>query len=243
MFDLRVRNLSFGYPGGEFVLQGISFDLPPGKRMAVVGASGAGKSTLVNLLLRFWEYRQGEILLNGQDLRKYPQAALRSRISVVPQKVFLFSASLRDNLRIANPAASDEEIVRAANQAGMHNFIQQLPGGYETWAGEQGLLLSGGERQRIAIGRALLKPAPLLILDEGTANLDPLNETKMLQSICSATQGRSLLLITHRLVGMGAMDEILVLEKGQVVERGRHQELLAKRGLYYRLNEQQRLIY
>jgi ABC-type multidrug transport system fused ATPase/permease subunit len=209
--------------------------------MAVVGASGAGKSTLVSLLLRFWEYQQGEILLGGLDLRSYAQDAVRERISLVPQKVHLFSASLRDNLRIANPAASEEEIVRAAELAGINDFIQGLPQGYETWAGEQGLRLSGGERQRIAIGRALLKPSSLLILDEGTANLDPLNEIKMLQSICQPAERRSLLLITHRLVGMEAMDEILVLEKGRVVERGQHAALLASAGAYSRLwNSQHR---
>lgn len=234
-FDIKVRNLSFTYPDGTIGLDEVAFDLPAGKRVAVVGASGAGKSTLVNLLLRFWEYQGGEILLGGRPLRDYAQEALRARISVVPQNGYLFSASLRDNLRIANPRASDEEIFRAADLAGIHEFILGLPQGYDTWAGEQGLKLSGGERQRIALARALLKPAALLILDEGMAHLDPLSELQALQAVYRAAAGQSLLMITHRLVGMEMMDEILVMEKGRLVERGAHAELLAKGGLYRRM--------
>jgi len=235
-FDLQVRNLCFRYPDGTVALEDVTFDLPARKRVAIVGASGAGKSTLVNLLVRFWDYQDGEILLAGRPLKDYAQEGLRARIAVVPQNSYLFSATLRDNLRIANPRASDEDIFRAASLAGIHEFIQGLPQGYDTWAGEQGLKLSGGERQRIALARALLRQAALLILDEGMANLDALTELQALQAVYRSTEEQSLLMITHRLVGMELMDEILVMQKGRVIERGAHQELLELGGLYYRMN-------
>jgi ATP-binding cassette subfamily C protein CydC len=234
-FDLRVQDLSFRYPVGETALEHVTFDLPQGKRMAIVGASGAGKSTLVDLLLRFWEVQEGQILLDGQALSAYSQEALRARISIVPQHVYLFSASLRDNLRMAAPSASDEDIIQAATLAGIHSFIESLPQGYETWAGEQGLQLSAGERQRIAIARALLKPASVLILDEGTANLDAISEAAVIESILRTLQDRSLLMITHRLTAMDQMDEIIVMDGGAVVQRGRHAELVRVEGLYSRL--------
>ncbi len=240
--DLQVRDIYFRYPDGEQALDGISFDLPAGKRMAIVGMSGAGKSTLVNLLLRFWDYEQGQILWNGQDLRRFAQEQVRSRLSVVPQRVYLFSANLWDNLRIAYPRASDDEIINAARLAGIHDFIIGLPQGYDTWIGEQGVRLSGGERQRIAIARALLKPADLIILDEGTTNLDALAERQALQSVLNVTTGKSLLVITHRLAGMENMDEILVLEHGKVIEHGQHASLLAAAGAYLRLWRSQNLL-
>jgi ATP-binding cassette subfamily C protein CydCD len=233
-FNLQVRDLSFHYPESAPLLQGISFDLPPGKRLAVVGPSGSGKSTLANLLLRFWEVEAGSILLDGRDFREYAQEAVRAAIGVVPQRTYLFSASLRDNLRIVDPRMSEAEIEQAARIAGLHEFILSLPQGYDTWVGEQGVRLSAGERQRVAIARALLKPAPLLILDEATANLDYRSEREVLTAILQSRADRSLLMITHRLVGMDAMDEILVLDKGVVIERGTHQELLAAGGAYSR---------
>ncbi|MEW5867991.1 MAG: thiol reductant ABC exporter subunit CydD [Chloroflexota bacterium] len=239
--SLEIKDLRFRYethPGeaGEaWILDGINFSLPPGKRLAIVGPSGAGKSTLVNLLLRFWDYEQGQILLNGGELRHYDPEELRRKVSVVPQRTYLFSASASDNLRIACPQASQEQLERAAQAAHIHDFLQSLPQGYATWIGEHGLGLSAGQRQRLALGRALLQDAPLLILDEPTANLDVLTEQEVLESIFSLMDGRSTLLITHRLVGMERMDEILVLDRGQVVERGRHAELLEKGGLYRRM--------
>jgi ABC-type multidrug transport system fused ATPase/permease subunit len=234
-FDLQVRNLNFQYPNSGLVLRGISFDLPSGKRLAIVGPSGSGKSTLVNLLMRFWEVEQGAILLSGRDIQCFDQEVVRSMISLVPQSVYLFSASLRENLLLANPGASDREIIQAAQQAGIHDFIEGLPQGYETWVGDQGVRLSAGERQRIAIARSLLRPAALLILDEATANLDTLSEKRILQALFESSVGRSILMITHRLVGMEAMDEILVLDGGRIVERGHHQALLEAGGLYSRI--------
>jgi ABC-type multidrug transport system fused ATPase/permease subunit len=245
-FSLEVKDLRFRYPPsidsssvGEidqpYALDSLSFSLPMGKRIAIVGPSGAGKSTLLGLLLRFWEYEQGQLLLGGHDLRQYAQDDLRRSIGVVSQRTDLFNASLRDNLRIARPNATPAEIERAVERAQLDRFIQSLPGGYDTWIGEQGLRLSGGERQRLAIARALLKDPPLLILDEATANLDALTERQVLAFIADAMQGRAILMITHRLVGLEAMDEILVLEAGKVVERGRHSELLKMDGLYRRM--------
>jgi ABC-type multidrug transport system fused ATPase/permease subunit len=234
-------------------LKEVSFNLPQGKRLAIVGPSGAGKSTLVSLLLRFWEFEEGEILLGGRDLRRYAQDDLRSCLAVVSQNAYLFSASVLDNLRMARPTASEAEIIQAAKQARIHDFIRSLPQGYDTWIGEQGLQLSGGERQRLAIARALLKTAApcrqteslssdstLLILDEATANLDAITEQQVLRSIQTLMEGRTSLVVTHRLVGMDTMDEILVLDRGRVVERGFHAELVKATGLYRRMWDLQR---
>jgi thiol reductant ABC exporter CydC subunit len=245
-FSLEVNDLRFRYPPSidsslaaegdpPYTLDGLSFSLPMGRRLAIVGPSGAGKSTLLGLLLRFWEYEQGQVLLGGHDLRQVAQDDLRSSLGVVSQRTDLFNASLRDNLRIARPNATQAEIDQAVERAQLQSFIQSLPDGYDTWIGEQGLRLSGGERQRLAIARALLKDPPLMILDEGTANLDPLTERQVLASIADAMQGRAILMITHRLAGLEAMDEILVLEAGKVVERGTHTELLELGGLYRRM--------
>jgi thiol reductant ABC exporter CydC subunit len=241
-FDLQVRDLCFRYPGGGPALSNISFDLPPGKRLAIVGPSGAGKSTLVSVLLRFWNFEEGQILWAGRDLREYAQNDIRQSINVVPQRPYLFSASVRENISMANPSASEQELVAAAEQAEIHDFILSLPQGYDTWTGEQGVRLSAGERQRLAIARALLKDEPLLLLDEATANLDALTERKVLGSIYRSSAGGALLTITHRLAGMEWMDEILVLDRGRVVERGTHAELLAAGGMYSHMWELQNLV-
>ena len=216
-------------------LDGISFDLPFGKRLAIVGPSGAGKSTVLNLLLRFWDFQEGQITLGGVDVRRLTMEKVRSQMAVISQSTYLFSASLCDNLRIARVNASQAEIEQAAEQAGLRDFIDQLPQGYDTWIGEHGLRLSGGERQRLAIARALLKNSPLLILDEATANLDTVTEKQILETIFSRAQHGSVLMISHRLVAMQAMHEILVLDQGRVTARGQHAELIAAGGLYRRM--------
>ncbi len=223
----------------EPALDGISFDLPFGKRLAIVGPSGAGKSTLLNLLLRFWEFQEGQINLGGVDVRRMPAEGVRLQMAVVSQSTYLFSASLRDNLRIARVKASQNEIEQAVEQAGLADFVQQLPQGYDTWVGEHGLRLSGGERQRLAIARAFLKDAPVLILDEATANLDHVTEKEIMQTILGGAQQRSILMITHRLAFMQSMDEILVLDQGRISERGRHATLMTAGGLYQRMWELQ----
>ncbi len=237
---LHFENLRFRYtPDEPWVLEGISLDLPRGRCLAIVGPSGAGKSTLVNLLLRFWDDEEGSITLGGHDLREYQADNVRRMMGVVSQSTHLFNGTLRNNLLIAKPDATQAELEQAVRQAQLEMFVQSLPQGYDTWIGEQGLRLSGGERQRLAIARALLKDAPILILDEPTANLDPVTEREVMQSIHELMQGRTTLIITHRLVGLDVADEILVLCAGRVVERGRHRELLEANGVYRRMWETQ----
>ncbi len=228
-------NVTFRYTASDVpALHQVSFTLEKGKRLAVVGPSGAGKSTLVNLLLRFWD-SPNNILLDGRPIGAYKAEDVRRLMAVVSQNAYFFNATIKQNLLLANPRASDDAIQAACRQAQIHDFIMSLPNGYDTWIGEQGARLSGGERQRLAIARALLKDAPILLLDEPTANLDPLTEREVLAVLTQAVARRTTLLITHRLVGLEDFDEILVLDRGQVVERGRHADLLAAQGLYRRL--------
>ncbi len=234
--DLSLEHVSFTYQSGEReVLSDISFNLRPGSRVAIVGPSGAGKSTLVRLALRFWDPTSGAICLNGQDIRRYSLRDLRDQIAVVAQDTYIFNDTLRANLLLARPQASEAEIEAAVEQAQLTDFVRQLPQGLKTRVGEQGLQLSGGERQRLAIARAFLKNAPILVFDEATANLDPLIERALLDTLKELTRGHTTLQITHRLLGMEHMDEILVLHRGCIVERGPHNELLAMGKLYRQL--------
>lgn len=235
-YGLDVQHLSFRYTEHDHnVLDDISFSLPQGHCIAVVGASGAGKSTLANLLLRLWDYEQGSVQLGGHELRAYHQKDIHQLISVVEQHTHLFNGTIRENLLLARPEASQAEVEEAARQACLHEVIEALPQGYDTLIGEQGLKLSGGERQRLAIARAILKDAPIMIFDEATANLDTRTEREVIQAIHHLMRGRTTLMITHRLVGLQQADEILVLEAGRIRERGTEYDLLQCEGLYWKL--------
>ena len=207
--SIEVRDLRFRYaPDEPLVLDGVSFSVPAGGRAAIVGPNGSGKSSLVNLLLRFWDYEGGTIRVGGRDLREMSADEARGLLAVVPQHTHLFNATIRDNLHLANPDASDDELIAACQQAQLHDFIQSLPQGYDTLVGENGLLLSGGERQRLAIARAVLKDAPILILDEATSQLDALTEQRLLQSLAAFMSRRTTLLISHRRAGLAQFERI-----------------------------------
>ena len=237
---LIVEQLNFRYEADEpYVLRDINLTLKPDEYVMLVGPSGSGKSTLTRLLLRFFEYNEGRITLGGRDLREYRPDDLYTLMSVVEQDTHLFNTTIRANLLLAKPDASEEELVAASQQAQLHEFVQGLPNGYDTQVGEQGLLLSGGERQRVAIARAFLKDTPIVILDEPTVNLDAIAEQSVLQAIQSLRKGRATLMVTHRLTAMDTANEILVFQDGHIVERGTHQHLLQNEGSYWRMWQQQ----
>jgi ATP-binding cassette subfamily C protein CydCD len=234
--SIEFSKLSFSYPSQLTpALQNITFKVPAGKSVAIVGPSGAGKSTLANLLFRFWDYEVGGITLGNKSLKTLNQEDVRRQFALVSQNSYFFNTTIRENLRLARRSVSQQDIETAARAAQIHEFIRSLPKGYDTLIGEQGLRLSGGERQRLAIARALLKDSPILILDEPTANLDPQTEKHVLATLFEIMQEKTSILITHRLVGLENVDEILVMDRGQIVERGTHGELLAYKGLYRRL--------
>ena len=232
---LEFCDVSFTYPGStRSALEGISFRLEPGEKLAIVGPSGAGKSTAASLLLRFWEFDGGTICLDGRSIRQYTPDDVREKIAYISPNTYLFNTSVFENLRMARRRVSRQEVERAAQAAQIHDVIVKLPKGYDTLIGEQGLRLSAGERQRLAITRAILKDAPILVLDEPTANLDPQTEAHVLSSLFDVMKHKTSLLITHRLVGLDLMDRILVVDRGRIVESGCQADLLGKHGFYRR---------
>jgi ATP-binding cassette subfamily C protein CydC len=233
---IKAERLSFRYnKQGPEVLHDISFTLTSGQSLAIVGPSGAGKSTLLYLLLRFWDYDQGSIWLGGHELKSYQGQELRKMFSVVSQQSHMFNASIRDNILLARPNANETEFQQVLEGAELSEWVEALPQGYDTMVGQNGYALSGGQRQRIAIARALLRNAPILILDEPTVGLDALTEEAIMETIKKLMVERTTILITHRLTGLQNMDEILVLEAGILVEQGSQRELLARKGLFYQL--------
>ena len=230
-----VENVSFSYNAERKVLDNISFEIPSGKKVAVVGPSGAGKSTLSRLLFRFYEVDSGRILIDGQDIRDVAQASLRENIGIVPQDTVLFNQSIFHNIHYANHDASMEDVIHAARVANIHDFIQSLPDGYQTIVGERGLKLSGGEKQRIAIARVILKNPRILVFDEATSSLDSRSEQSILSSLSEVAMQHTTLVIAHRLSTIIDADNILVMDKGRIVEHGTHQQLLAQHGLYAHL--------
>ncbi|HZK56598.1 MAG TPA: thiol reductant ABC exporter subunit CydC [Desulfosporosinus sp.] len=232
------QDVSFRYARSEpWALKHLTFRIPQQGKVAIVGQSGAGKTSIVNLLLRFWDYDEGHINLGDHSLREYHQEDVRRFIGVVTQRTHLFNATIRENLLLAKPEATEDEVMRASKQAKLHEFILSLPQGYDSYVGEGGFRLSGGQRQRLAIARVFLKNAPILILDEAMAGLDSLTEREVMKEVYQLMEGRTTLVITHRLSGLDTMDEILVLDKGEMIERGKHEELLQQKGLYHKLWE------
>jgi subfamily B ATP-binding cassette protein MsbA len=238
---LEFRDVSFAYRPGEPTIRNMSFVADPGRMTALVGPSGGGKSTVLNLILRFYEVGGGVITIDNQDIASVSRRSLRSQVSYVSQDVFLFRATIRENIAFGRPGASEAEIVAAAKAAQAHDFISAFPKGYDAMVGERGLGLSGGERQRIAIARALIKDAPLILLDEATASLDSESEHYVQKAIAELCKGRTTLVIAHRLPTIMHADKILVIDAGEVTDSGRHDELLRKGGryaLFYRLQLQ-----
>ncbi|HEX9079108.1 MAG TPA: thiol reductant ABC exporter subunit CydC [Desulfuromonadaceae bacterium] len=229
---ITLRGVGFSYGEGCATVSGIDLEVGPERKVAVVGASGAGKSTLLALLLRFREYGSGSILLGGRELREYDGETVRSLMAVAAQEPFLFNATLRENLLIARPGATEDELAAACRLSGMHDEIAALPEGYDTPVGEGGMKLSGGQARRLAIARALLKGSPILLLDEPTEGVDPAAARALLERLCRHSGERALVVITHSRIGLEAMDEVLVMDEGRIVERGSHAELVAKSRRY-----------
>ena len=233
--DIAFENIGFSYEKDEFKMENLSFDIDEKTMTALVGESGSGKTTITNLLLRFYDVHKGKITLGGIDIRDIPYDELLDRISIVMQNVQLFDNTIEENIRVGKKGATKEEIIEAAKKAKIHDFIMSLPKGYETEIGENGGILSGGQRQRISIARAFLKDAPILILDEMTSNVDPVNESLIQDAITELAKNRTVLVIAHHLRTIQKADQILVFQKGKLLEKGKHRELLEKDGYYKKL--------
>jgi len=233
---LTLNNVSFSYPQQpQKALHGISLQITAGEHVAILGRTGCGKSTLLQLLTRAWDPAAGEIAINGEPLASLSEPALRATISVVPQRVHLFSATLRDNLLLASPTATDDTLAAVLTQVGLEKLLDE--GGLNSWLGEGGRQLSGGELRRLAVARALLHDAPLLLLDEPTEGLDATTESQILDLLERVTQGKTVLMVTHRLRGLSRFDRIIVMDNGQIIEQGNHTALLAKQGRYYQFKQ------
>ncbi|MCW0924268.1 ABC transporter ATP-binding protein/permease [Streptococcus anginosus] len=237
--NIKLDHVSFSYESKK-IIDDVSLDIPEKTTTALVGPSGSGKTTLCNLIARFWDVESGSISLDGHDVKEYSYDSLIRNFSFVFQTVYLFEDTIENNIKFGKPDASHEEVVAAAKKAACHDFILSFPEGYQTKIGEGGASLSGVERQRISIARAIIKDAPIIILDEATANIDPENEEALMQAIYSLTKNKTIIMIAHRLKTVEHADQIIVLAQGRIVEQGKHQELLAKQGLYNRFIQERR---
>ena len=237
--EVELRDVHFGYDPERAILKGVSLKVGAGETVAIVGSSGSGKSTIGRLLFRFYDVTKGAVLIDGQDLRDITQVSLHDAIGVVPQDTVLFNDTIRYNIAYGRDGATEEQIVQAARDAQIHDFITRLPDGYDTQVGERGLKLSGGEKQRVGIARTLLKNPPILLLDEATSALDTETEQEIQGALARAAEGRTVLMIAHRLSTVADADRIIVLEDGHIVEEGKHTDLLARKGRYWGLWQRQ----
>ena len=231
-FGIEMNGVSFGYDADRRVIDDVSLRIPQGTSCAIVGPSGSGKTTLVNLMARFWDVDAGAVLLGGQDVRKGTAESLLAHVSMVFQNVYLFNDTVENNIKFGMPNATHADVEAAARRARCHEFIMQLPQGYDTVLEEGGASLSGGERQRISIARAIMKDAPIVILDEATSSVDPENEHELIAAIGELTRGKTLVSIAHRLNTVAGADQILVVDEGRIVQRGTHDQLMGEQGLY-----------
>ena len=236
-YDISFRNVEFSYSDANKaedrkVLKDVTFDISQGSTTAIVGPSGSGKTTICNLIARFYDVSKGEIALGGVDVRKYSLDSLLSNISMVFQNVYLFNDTIRANICFGRDNVTEEEMIEAAKKARCHDFIMELPNGYDTVIGEGGGTLSGGQKQRVSIARAILKNSPIIILDESTASIDPENEHLIQGALTELSKGKTVIIIAHRLATIEAADQILVVDDGRIVEKGRHDELVQLGGKY-----------
>ena len=228
---ISFEHVDFSY-GERKIIRDVSFTIPEGTTTAIVGPSGSGKTTLTSLMARFWDVDSGAVKLGGIDVKDYALDSLMRNFSMVFQRVYLFNDSIENNIKFGKPDATHEEVVAAAKAARCHEFITALPDGYDTIIGESGATISGGERQRLSIARAMLKDAPIIILDEATANVDPENEAELQEAVKALTAGKTLVMIAHRMKTVQEADQILVVDQGRIVQRGRHAELMQQGGIY-----------
>ncbi len=229
--DIHAENISFSYENQK-IINGITLDIPEKTTTAIVGPSGGGKTTLTNLLARFWDVDEGKVTLGGKDVKEYSMDSLMNNFSFVFQNVYLFHDTIANNIRFSNPNASMDEVIAAAKKASCHDFIEKLPNGYETILGEDGITLSGGERQRVSIARAIMKDAPIIILDEATANVDPESEVELVSAIEELTKEKTIIMIAHRLKTVRNADQIIVIDQGKIVQQGKHDDLMKQEGIY-----------
>ena len=231
-FDIGFEHVSFAYENGNPILKDVSFSIPQGSMTAIVGPSGGGKTTITRLIARFWDVQEGSITIGGHDVKEFTCDSLLKNMSMVFQNVYLFHDTIENNIKFGCPDATHEQVVEAAKKACCHDFISALPQGYDTVIGEGGSTLSGGEKQRISIARAMFKDAPIILLDEATASVDPENEVHLQQAISALVKNKTLIVIAHRLSTIRDADQILVVDNGKIVEKGVHAELIQQKGIY-----------